>query len=163
MQTPRWTVLPSSVKASGVALRHGSWLSESIGPRRTLFSYWPCRCVISNNLRARLIGSVPFIEPRHWSPLADSLISQASGEFGDDFKWGPTGTLQPEDEYMTLFRRRRQQEASAKAKELKVGSSPFARPSQREFSLSPDLTKVDFQDLDWFAWRWNSYNYNPRT
>lgn len=72
-----------------------SWWSESIGPQRLLFSYWPYWCVISsNNLIEHLIGSAPFIKLRHWSLLPDNLISDSSIEFPDDFKWGPADTLQ---------------------------------------------------------------------
>lgn len=55
-----------------VALRHSPWLSESIGPGRTLFFDWPCWCVISNNLSKCLIGSALFIEQRHLFPLTPS-------------------------------------------------------------------------------------------
>lgn len=72
-----------------------SWLSESIGPQRLLFSYWPYWCVInSNNPTEHLIGSGPFIKLRHWSLLPDNLVSDSSIEFPDDFKWGPADTLQ---------------------------------------------------------------------
>lgn len=71
-QNPRWTIFTSSESAMcSVVLWHSSWLSESIGPGRTLSSYWPCWCVISNNLSKCLIGSAPFIEQRHlysWHP-----------------------------------------------------------------------------------------------
>lgn len=80
---------------SYAALRYRPWLSASMVPQRTLFSYWPQWCVIiSNNLSEHLIGSASSIKAKHWFLLPDNLIRVAEGEFPDTFKRGPADTLQ---------------------------------------------------------------------